>query len=101
MRPLDKLESLLCNELQEFAEMDTLSTADLDSVHKIASTIKNLRKMESSDYNQRNYSDKQYTRGRYSRNSDNLTEQINRMLDENELSSSERNALMCALDKMR
>lgn len=102
MRPLDKLESLLCDELQEFAEMDKLSSADLDAVHKITSTMKNIQKIENSDYSQRNYyGDRHYVRAHYSRNAGSLTEQINRMLDENDLTSSERNALMCALEKMR
>lgn len=43
---MDKLKEILCKELEEIAQKKELSVGDLDTVHKITDTIKNILKIE-------------------------------------------------------
>lgn len=45
MKHLEDLRDTLCRELDEIAEKDKLSAGDLDTVDKLAHTIKNLDKV--------------------------------------------------------
>lgn len=98
MRSLYDLRSMLCEELDEVAKKQELGAGDLEIVHKLTDTIKNIDKIEMMDggYSQRMYLDDGYdhrnsyrgrhrdSMGRYSRDSamDRMREQMQRMLDE-------------------
>lgn len=67
MKELFGIREMLCEELSEFSVQRELSAADLDAIHKLASSIKNIDKIamfESGDYSR----DDGYSRdGGYSR----------------------------------
>lgn len=46
MEDMHKLKELLCRELDEFARRDSIESYDLDTIHKLTDTIKNLDKIE-------------------------------------------------------
>lgn len=46
MENMHKLKELLCRELDEFARRDSIESYDLDTIHKLSDTIKNLDKIE-------------------------------------------------------
>lgn len=46
MQTMEKLEEMLCRELDEIAKKGKLTAGDLDTVHKLTDTIKNLDKIE-------------------------------------------------------
>lgn len=46
MEDKHKLKSLLERELDEFARRDSIESYDLDTIHKLTDTIKNLDKIE-------------------------------------------------------
>ncbi len=46
MENMHKLKELLCRELDEFARRDSIESYDLDTIHKLTDTIKNLDKIE-------------------------------------------------------
>lgn len=48
-RTLEKLRDMLCDELDEIAEKDDLSTGSLDIIDKLAHSIKNLDKIMMHD----------------------------------------------------
>lgn len=56
MRTLEKLRDMLCDELDDYAEKKDMSTADLEKVHVITDTIKNIDKIcimdEDGEYSQ-------------------------------------------------
>ena len=43
---IEKIKKMLCNELEEYAMKGKLTMADLDAVHKLSDTVKNLDKIE-------------------------------------------------------
>jgi hypothetical protein len=43
---MHKLKDTLCRELDEFARRDSIESYDLDTIHKLTDTIKNLDKIE-------------------------------------------------------
>ena len=85
MEYMDKLKDKLCEELDEIARKPEMGAGDLEIIHKLADTIKNLDKiemLEDGDYSQAGYRDggssynrgssyanrgKHYVRGHYSR----------------------------------
>lgn len=81
---MDKLKEMLCTELEDYADRKSLSTSDLDMIHKLTDTIKNLGKIEMLEdkdgYSEHYpYDDKgssyarrgtHYVRGHYSRDND-------------------------------
>lgn len=89
MKALDDLRDMLCEELDEIAKKPEMSAGDLETVHKLTDTIKNIDKiclMEEEGYSQAgdwevqgrgNYGDgssyanrgRHYVRGHYSRDS--------------------------------
>lgn len=42
----DKIRVMLCSEIDEIAEKGVLSAGDLDALHKLTDTVKNLDKIE-------------------------------------------------------
>lgn len=79
MRGLYELKEMLCRELEEIAKKQELSAGDLETVHKLTDTIKNIDKIEMLDeeYSESGYSrnggnsyanrGEHYVRGHYSR----------------------------------
>lgn len=56
MKALDELRDMLCEELDEIAKKQELSAGDLETVHKLTDTIKNIDKIcimdETGEYSQ-------------------------------------------------
>lgn len=55
MENMHKLKDTLCRELDEFARRDSIESYDLDTIHKLTDSIKNLDKiamLEDSGYSQ-------------------------------------------------
>lgn len=46
MRDMYKLREMLCEELEAYAKRGNLSSGDLETVHKLTDTIKNIDKIE-------------------------------------------------------
>lgn len=46
MEDMRKLKDMLCRELEEFSRRDSIESYDLDTIHKLTDTIKNLDKIE-------------------------------------------------------
>lgn len=100
MKSMYDLRDMLCKELDEISRKGELGAGDLDIVHKLASTIKNLDKIEAMEggYSSRypdddmrnsygkgvSYARRHYVRGHYSRadSMEHLREQINDMMRE-------------------
>ena len=125
MRAMEDIKEMLCEELEKFAEKGTLSMADLETVHKLTDTIKNIEKIDmygkgySSDggwnasgtytrdggsyggsYGRgRNYG-RRYSRTGYSYGDDTemLTEKLERMMEDGRLSADEKSVLKRAMD---
>lgn len=83
---MDTLRYMLCDELDEIAQKQELSAGDLETVHKLTDTIKNIDKIyimeEDGEYSQagdwemgargnydrgNSYRGRHYVRGHYSR----------------------------------
>ncbi len=59
MEELHKLKSMLERELEEFARRDSIESYDLDTIHKLTDTIKNIDKIkmiEEGGYSEDGYS---------------------------------------------
>lgn len=64
MKKLEEIKNILCDELDGIVKGGKLSVGDLDTLHKITDTIKNINKIEM--YEEESYGDWE-ARGRYSR----------------------------------
>ena len=62
---MHNLESLLYKQLNEYKDRDKLTMSDLEVVHKLTDTIKNIKKIEMLDGGE-DYG-RHYVRGHYSR----------------------------------
>lgn len=104
-----KIKDVLCKKLQELSLIENPSMTDIDKMHIITDTIKNLGKIEMQDggYSQmayppydngNSYADRHYVRGHYSRSMGN---DIESMMDNPTLSSSDREILRKAMALMR
>lgn len=103
MKELFGIREMLCEELSEFSGQRELSAAELDAIHKLASSIKNIDKIamfESSDYNRddgysrdwssgrtaynrgSSYRRKRDSMGRYSRDEGKAKDLIERMMQD-------------------
>lgn len=79
MKELFGIREMLCDELSEYAGKQEMGTGELDVIHKLTASIKNIDKIEmmegegysrDGDYSQRRYSrDGDYSQRRYSRDS--------------------------------
>ena len=90
MNALYDLRDTLCKNLEEYSRKGSLSTSELDTVDKLAHSIKNLDKViEECDYSnyggsyrgRRRDSMGRYTHDGYSRHGD-VTEKLRRLADE-------------------
>lgn len=127
MKSMYDLRDMLCKELDEISRKGELGAGDLDIVHKLASTIKNLDKIEAmegdgyshnGDYSRggdwqadmrgtygrgSSYARRgtHYVRGHYSRadSMEHLREQINDMMRETD-NERVKDALRRAMDMM-
>lgn len=96
MHKMMELRDMLCDELEQFTQVDKLSSQQLDTVDKLTHSIKSIDTiiaMEDAGYSKDDYSPARMrgrysgrTYGRYSRNYSGDTkhtiEQIEKMLDE-------------------
>ncbi len=109
---LNRLKEMLWQALDDSARNGDISTRDLDTVHKLTDTLKNVYKIEclkdNGGYSSRMYPDDDYmrndsygrhwVRGHYSRGADAFTEEIRRFMDEKNLTSADKQALTRAMD---
>lgn len=123
MNDLDKLTDKLCEELDKIArKTGNLTTGDLDTAYKLASTAKNIMRMERMDdtsesysrddgYSRGNsYSGKHYVRAHYSRDGadgysrndgrDRLLDDMRGMLSDNRYSDAEKDRIRRAIETM-
>lgn len=67
MKDMHKMKQLLCRELEEYDGRDKLTMSDLEIVHKITDTIKNIYKIEMFEEDDGGHSHRSH-RGEYSHN---------------------------------
>lgn len=103
IKELFGIREMLCEELSEFSGQRELSAAELDAIHKLASSIKNIDKIamfESGDYSRddgysrdwssgrtaynrgSSYRRKRDSMGRYSRDEGKAKDLIERMMQD-------------------
>lgn len=122
MRTYDKIKDMLCDELDEIAKKNELTSSNLDVIYKAVDVIKDLttvEAMEQEGYSNDGYSGRypyyhiyddgnSYTRkrdsmGRYSRDDgysrDSMKDELRQMMDRAK-SDKEREALRKAMDSM-
>ena len=63
MEYIEKINKMLCKELDEYAMKSKLSMADIDVIHKLTDTVKNLDKIEMLE-DEGGYSEARGGRGR-------------------------------------
>ena len=125
MRALDDIRDKLWKEMEEIARKGELSAGDLEVVHKLTDTIKNIDKIEcieENGYSSRGYSrgnwnasgtygngydrgdsyarrGMHYVRGHYSRDDgrEMIMNKMQEMIDGGGMSASDRNALEKAM----
>ena len=111
MKSMYDLRDMLCKELEEITRKGELGAGDLDIVHKLTDTIKNIDKIEAMEED--GYSSRldehdmrgrirrgtHYVRGHYSRDGgiDNMKRQLQEMLD-NADDDSIRRAIQRCMD---
>lgn len=111
MKSMYDLRDMLCKELEEITRKGELGAGDLDIVHKLTDTIKNIDKIEAMgedgyssrldehDMRGRSRRGTHYVRGHYSRDGgiDNMKRQLQEMLD-NADDDSIRRAIQRCMD---
>lgn len=111
MKSMYDLRDMLCKELEEITRKGELGAGDLDIVHKLTGTIKNIDKIEAmeedgyssrrDEYDMRGRGRRgtHYVRGHYSRDGgiDNMKRQLQEMLD-NADDDSIRRAIQRCMD---
>lgn len=70
MEYIEKLKKMLCKELDEYAMKNKLTMADVEIVHKLTDTVKNLDKIEMLEGEDDGYSEMRGRGGRYSYDDD-------------------------------
>lgn len=109
MKSMYDLRDMLCKELEEITRKGELGAGDLDIVHKLTDTIKNIDKIEAMeedgyssrrdeyDMRGRNRRGTHYVRGHYSRDGgiDNMKRQLQEMLDDADDDSIRRAIQRC------
>ena len=127
MEKMERIRSMLCRELDDIADKGELSAGDLQSIHMLTDTIKNIDKIEmledgeysngyamaysrdggwnaSGTYSRgdrdRYSGARHYVRGHYSRDdgTDMMMRRIDEMMGEGNLSNTEKDALRRARD---
>lgn len=122
MKVFDRIKDMLCDELEEIAKKNELTSSNLDVIYKAVDVIKDLttvEAMEQEGYSNDGYSGhypyyhiyddgNSYTRkrdsmGRYSRDDgysrDSMKDELRQMMDRAK-SDKEREALRKAMDSM-
>jgi hypothetical protein len=64
MEYIEKIKKMLCKELDEYAMKSKISMADLDAIHKLTDTVKNLDKIEILEEEAGGYSEARGNRDR-------------------------------------
>ena len=64
MEYIEKIKKMLCKELDEYAMKGKLTMADLEAVHKLTDTVKNLDKIAMLEEESEGYSEARGGRGR-------------------------------------
>lgn len=64
MEYIDKIKKMLCKELDEYAMKTSFSMADVDAIHKLTDTVKNLDKIAMLEEDYDGYSSARMGRGR-------------------------------------
>lgn len=109
MKSMYDLRDMLCKELDEITRKGELGAGDLDIVHKLTDTIKNIDKIEAmeedgyssrrDEYDMRGRGRRgtHYVRGHYSRDGviDNMKRQLQEMLDDADDDSIRRAIQRC------
>lgn len=109
MKSMYDLRDMLCKELEEITRKGELGAGDLDIVHKLTDTIKNIDKIEAmeedgyssrrDEYDMRGRGRRgtHYVRGHYSRDGgiDNMKRQLQEMLDDADDESIRRAIQRC------
>ena len=131
MESLDELKDMLYDALDEIVEKGSLSAGDLQTVHMITDTIKNIEKIcmydekyshydgdysNNGDWSARGsysrgnmatdrmnprYPRRESYRGRYSRDNGMMEERIQEMLNEGKINSNDKAVLNKALEILR
>ena len=57
MEYMHKIKKMLCKELEEYGEKKSLSSADVEMIHKLTDTVKNLDKIEMLEQSDEGYSE--------------------------------------------
>ena len=65
MEYIEKIKKMLCKELDEYAMKSKLTASDLEMVHKLTDTVKNLDKIALMSENEENGYSEARGRGRY------------------------------------
>ncbi len=105
---MEDLKDMLCKELDEIAMKGKIGAGELQTVHMLTDTIKNIDKIGMLDegysgdgeWNARgSYGRMHYVRGHYSRDDgmDMISERINEMIDSGRYSGEDRNTLNRAM----
>lgn len=109
MKSMYDLRDMLCKELEEITRKGELGAGDLDIVHKLTDTIKNIDKIEAmeddgyssrrDEYDMRGRGRRgtHYVRGHYSRDGamDKMKRQLQEMLDDADDDSIRRAIQRC------
>ena len=115
---MDELKEMICRELDEIASKGEMSAGELDTIYKLVITKEKLLRIEELEddlgysYGIWNASgsygmsqDKHYVKGHYSRankneddSKDMMLKHIEKMLNEEELSNTQRNTLRKAMN---
>ena len=69
MEYIEKIKKMLCKELEAFAVKPSLTVADLEKIHKLTDTVKNLDKIKMLEEDDEGYSERRGG-GRYSYDDD-------------------------------
>jgi len=118
---MEELKEMLCDELDKIVDKGTISMSDLEIVHKLVDTIKNIHKIDM--YDESGYSGdgdwnatgtygrsyrggrmsrgRNYSRGRYSYDDGMVTERIERMMTEGGLNAQEKDTLRRAMEILK
>ena len=65
MEYIEKIKKKLCTELEKFAMKPDLTVADLEKIHKLTDTVKNLDKIQMLEEDGEGYSEARGGRGDY------------------------------------
>lgn len=123
-KKMEDLKEMICRELDEIAQKGELSAGDLETVYKLIVSKEKLLRIEEiesdmgysnagdwraegnysrnmNSYNGNSYArNRHYVRGHYSYDGGTIRDRISEMMNSDELSGSQRQALQRVLDMM-